>query len=112
MMTTEDNVPEEYVSAEEYARVRDDYWRVVRESEGFDLEDVSIPPYMCGTPICVMRTYECNDCWCLICYFFHSIFFIHLAGDKLSAIFPNQIQRDDELCELVLPDLVSTRSRC
>ncbi|WZZ72315.1 hypothetical protein YC2023_083685 [Brassica napus] len=34
MMTTEDNVPEEYVSAEEYARVRDDYWRVVRESEG------------------------------------------------------------------------------
>ncbi|XP_048620053.1 UPF0725 protein At1g23970-like [Brassica napus] len=51
-MTTEDNVPEEYVSAEEYARVRDDYWRVVRESEGFDLEDVSIPPYMCGTPIC------------------------------------------------------------
>ena len=32
-MTTEDNVPEEYVSAEEYARVRDDYWRVVRESE-------------------------------------------------------------------------------
>ncbi|KAL0760138.1 hypothetical protein Bca101_076288 [Brassica carinata] len=62
MTTTEDNVPaEEYVSAEEYARVRDAYWRVVRESEGFDLEDVSIPSYMCGTPICVMRTFEGHD---------------------------------------------------
>ncbi|KAL0656601.1 hypothetical protein Bca4012_077185 [Brassica carinata] len=62
MATTEENVPaEEYVSAEEYARVRDAYWRVVRESEGFDLEDVSIPSYMCGTPICVMRTFEGHD---------------------------------------------------
>ncbi|KAG2320913.1 hypothetical protein Bca52824_014126 [Brassica carinata] len=60
-MTTEENVPEEEcVSAEEYARVRDDYWRVVRESEGFDLEDVSIPPYLCGTPFIVMRTYDGN----------------------------------------------------
>ncbi|KAF8085378.1 hypothetical protein N665_0668s0012 [Sinapis alba] len=59
MASTEENVPaDEYVSAEEYARVRDDYWRVVRESEGFDLEDVSIPPHMCGTPILVMRTYQ------------------------------------------------------
>ncbi|KAL0656596.1 hypothetical protein Bca4012_077180 [Brassica carinata] len=62
MATTEENVPaEEYVSAEEYARVRDAYWRVVRESEGFDLEDVSIPSSMCGTPICVMRTFGGND---------------------------------------------------
>ncbi|XP_018437982.1 UPF0725 protein At1g23970-like [Raphanus sativus] len=59
MTTTEENVSEEeYVSAEEYARVRDDYWRVVQESEGFDLEDVSIPSYMCGTPILVMRTFQ------------------------------------------------------
>ncbi|KAG2320914.1 hypothetical protein Bca52824_014127 [Brassica carinata] len=58
MTTTEENVPEEgYVSAEEYARVRDDYWRVVEESEGFDLEKVSLPPYMSGT-VCVMRTFK------------------------------------------------------
>ncbi|KAJ0237354.1 hypothetical protein HA466_0247670 [Hirschfeldia incana] len=62
MTTTEENVPaEEYVSAEEYARVHEDYWRVVRESEGFDLEDVSIPSYMCGTPIIVMRTIQCQN---------------------------------------------------
>ncbi|KAL0699942.1 hypothetical protein Bca4012_056064 [Brassica carinata] len=58
MTTTEENVPEVgYVSAEEYTRVRDDYWRVVEESEGFDLEKVSIPPYMSGT-VCVMRTFK------------------------------------------------------
>ncbi|CAF2161613.1 BnaA07g09740D [Brassica napus] len=55
MMTTEDNVPDDY------ARVRDDYWRVVRESGGFDLKNVSIPSYMCGTPICAMRTFEGHD---------------------------------------------------
>ena len=93
---------------------------------------------MCGTPICVMRTFEGHDgrypyrdlvksycmvglqrhnikqatkyilfhsSWCLICYLFHSISFIHLSGEKLPYVFSNQIQHDDELCELVLLDL-------
>ncbi|CAH8356876.1 unnamed protein product [Eruca vesicaria subsp. sativa] len=53
-MATYDIVSDmEYVLAEEFSRVCDDYWRV-----DFDDEKVSIPPYMCESPICVMRTFE------------------------------------------------------
>ncbi|CAH2033747.1 unnamed protein product [Thlaspi arvense] len=39
---------EKTISSEEYNRARKAYWRVVKETEGFDLEDTSIPNYMAG----------------------------------------------------------------
>ncbi|KAH0868541.1 hypothetical protein HID58_075563 [Brassica napus] len=60
---------------------------------------------MCGTPICVMRTFEGHDGRYPYRDLVKSYCMVGLQREKLPYVFSNQIQHDDELCELVLLDL-------